>query len=69
LLGDNRGFILNEDSEKEIAEKIDFLLNNKIIAKDMGVRSRKYIMQNYCWDEVARKTEELYTNLSKNANM
>lgn len=65
LLGDGRGIILEKESDMEIAEKIDFLFNNKNIAKDMGIRSRKFIVENYCWDEVAKKTEELYETLSK----
>ena len=66
LLGNSRGIILNKDTEIEMAEKIDFLLNNKRTAKEMGKKARKYIVENYGWDEVVKKTEKLYKNVIEN---
>ena len=65
LLGGDRGLILKRDTVSELSEKIDYLLNNKQIAKEMSIRSRKFIIENYGWDEVAQKTEELYKTLIK----
>lgn len=65
LLGEDRGLILKGDTVAELSEKIDYLLNNKQIAKGMGIRSRKFIVEKYGWDEVAQKTEELYKTLTK----
>ncbi|HUV84012.1 MAG TPA: glycosyltransferase family 4 protein [archaeon] len=63
LLGDGRGIILEAETSAEIARHIDHLLNNKEVAEDMGRRSRKFVVENYGWDEVARQTEELYRTL------
>ena len=65
LLGEDRGLILKGDTVSELSKKIDYLLNNKQIAKEMSIRSRKFIVENYGWDEVAQKTEELYKTLIK----
>lgn len=60
LIGKDRGIILKNETINEISENIDYLLNNKNLAKGMGKKGRKFIVDHYSWDEVAQKTEELY---------
>jgi glycosyltransferase involved in cell wall biosynthesis len=60
FLDNNRGIILKEETPDELVEKIDYLLQHKTIAKQMGKKARTFIVKNYSWDEVAEKTENLY---------
>lgn len=60
FIGGDRGIILKQETAAELAEKIDYLLNNKKIAIEAGKKARKFIVENYRWKEVAQKTEELY---------
>ncbi len=66
LLGNNRGIIIENETAEEYSEKIDYLLNNKKICKDMGKRSRKYVVDNYGWEKVVKKTEKIYSEVVKN---
>ena len=65
LIGKDRGIILKNEIENEISENIDYLLSNKKIAKEMGEKGRKFIVERYGWDEVAQKTEKLYKEVIK----
>jgi len=66
LLGENRGIVLKNNSIEEMAEKIDYLLSNKKLRIEMGKKSRKYVIDNYRWEEVVKKTEDLYKQVLKN---
>jgi glycosyltransferase involved in cell wall biosynthesis len=43
------------------AEALAILIENLPAACEMGQRAREFIFQNYTWDQVARKTHEVYT--------
>lgn len=47
ILNNETGFLVKEHDVNEMANKIIFLIENKKIAKDMGVKSRKYIAENF----------------------
>jgi len=60
ILADGRGMILDEYTEKDLAEKCINLLKNEGLAKDMGVRAMEFVRENYSLDVTCEKTEELY---------
>ncbi len=66
LLADNRGIVLKKETKEELADKIDYLLNNKDICKTMEEKSRKYIVKNYGWEKVVKKTEQIYKEVTEN---
>ena len=43
------------------ADALATLIENLPAAREMGQRARKFILQNYTWDEAARKTHQVYT--------
>ena len=43
------------------AEALASLIENLPVTREMGQRAREFIFQNYTWDQVARKTHEVYT--------
>jgi glycosyltransferase involved in cell wall biosynthesis len=43
------------------ADALATLIENLPAAREMGQRARKFIFQNYTWDEAARKTHQVYT--------
>ena len=65
LLGNKRGIILKENNSDEMAKKIDYLLKNKKLCIEMGKKSRKYVLENYRWDDVVKKIEKVYSDLLK----
>lgn len=66
LLGNNRGIVLKKETIKELTDKIDYLLNNREICKDMGVRSREHIVKNYGWGKVVKKIVQVYKEVIEN---
>lgn len=46
------GFLINPKNIKDVVEKIDFLIKNKIRRDLMGVRARNFIKNQYTWDNV-----------------
>jgi glycosyltransferase involved in cell wall biosynthesis len=65
FLGTDRGILIDIETEEKLAKHIDYLLIKKDIAKEMGKRARQYIVENYSWNEVAKKTKKIYTTLVK----
>jgi len=65
LIGKDRGIVLKNETANEVSESIDYLLSNKKLAKEMGKKGRKFIVDHYGWDEVTQKTEELYKTVIK----
>jgi len=65
FIGEDRGIILKEETVEELAEKIEYLLNNKEIAEEMGKKARKMIVENYRWGKTIQETAELYRTVIK----
>ncbi|OGJ89346.1 MAG: hypothetical protein A2268_08460 [Candidatus Raymondbacteria bacterium RifOxyA12_full_50_37] len=57
------GFLVNPCSEKEIAEKVLYFLNNPDIGRSMGKSGRKRAESLFSWNIQIRKTEMVYEKL------
>ena len=51
-----------EAFQKNIAEKVNLLLRNPNLAKEMGVRGRKVVLEKFSWKSIAKTTLEFYKN-------
>lgn len=58
------GFLLNRDP-REIAQKIDYLLNNHTLRDLIGINARKSILKNWTWEKSAKKIEKLLLQFIK----
>jgi len=59
------GFLVKEGDYNGWIEKISFLINDSKSAKEMGLRGRKFVENNFSWDLIAKRFLEiatLYTN-------
>ena len=65
FIGEDKGIILKDETIEELTEKIDYLLNNKELAKEMGKKARKMIVENYRWGKTIDETAELYRDVIK----
>jgi len=61
VIGDT-GVKVNPDSATELAEKLDGLLKDESLRKDMGNAARKRAGL-FNWDEIAKKTKAVYDEL------
>ena len=60
------GFIIPPKSEIKLAEKINYLLDNKEVAKKMGDESRKIIIEKFSLDNSLKILMNLFNSLISN---
>ena len=58
--GEN-GVLIESKNEKEVTEIILKVSENLARYENMGVNARKFVEVNYSWNEIARKTMEIYS--------
>lgn len=54
------GLIADPKNPEDLAEKMEYLLNNEEKAEAMGKNGRQYILQNFTWERLAGKLIEIY---------
>jgi glycosyltransferase involved in cell wall biosynthesis len=66
LVDGKTGFILPSNDHNILADKILFLLDNPKISSEMGVNSRKRILDKFNLEKKSQEYMEVYRNLYKN---
>jgi glycosyltransferase involved in cell wall biosynthesis len=61
IVNNKTGFIV-ENNSKKIAEKINLLLNEPKVLKEMSINARKYIKENWTWEQRGKELESLLLN-------
>jgi glycosyltransferase involved in cell wall biosynthesis len=59
------GITVEQGSIEELKNAIKFYLSNPFEEKKSGMQGRKHIEENFSWDIVNKKIEEVYESLSK----
>ena len=49
------GFLVEEGNSKDLIDKISILLNDKKLALEMGKAGRKFVINNFSWDVIAKR--------------
>ncbi|MDD5530067.1 MAG: glycosyltransferase family 4 protein [bacterium] len=63
IVGEGKtGFVVPACDSSSLAEKIDYLLKHKEIAKQMGAEGRKFVLENFTMDKVALRCITEYRN-------
>jgi len=62
LIDDSIGFVVSTRSPEAIAEKIDWLKNNRDSIPDMGLRARRKA-RNFTWGKIRERYAQLFTTL------
>ena len=55
LVDEKTGLLLKEGNSKDIIEKISKILENELMAKEMGKEGTKFIKEQFNWELVAKK--------------
>lgn len=63
LINSQTGFVVLEKSPYAIAEKIEYLVKNPDKAKQMGVRGRQYVKENFDLKIITEKMISIYEDL------
>lgn len=61
----NNALFVNPKSSKDIADKIEYLLNNQDISEKISNGSYRVVYENYSWEKEAEKLIKLYKDLIK----
>lgn len=59
----NYGYLFKNGDVNDLAEKLEFLLNNKDVVDAFREKARDYVLENYSWDKIAGDFESLYEGL------
>lgn len=54
---------LYAEDEKDFVDKIEILINNPQLEKEMGAKGNKIIIENYLWEHSEKELLKLYSNL------
>jgi glycosyltransferase involved in cell wall biosynthesis len=63
ILADGRGLVFESYTESDLADKCFQVLKDEKIAKDMGEKARKYVLENHSWHNISKQTENLYRSI------
>ncbi len=58
LIGHDHGILLKENTDACLTNSILTLVMDEHLARNMGIKARKFIEQNYTWKQNARRIEE-----------
>ncbi len=65
-MGKDVGILIPPKDPEAIAQSITYLLEHPEEAREMGKRAREFVLKNYTWDIVAKKTLEVYEQVLQN---
>ncbi len=65
LVEGETGFIVKEHDLKAFADKIEFLIKNETIRKEMGKKGRKLVVKNYDSRVLGKRLEKYYLEIVK----
>ena len=58
----NAGYLVEYEDVNALKEKMKSVIENPGEGKEMVERGKRYIRENFMWDEVVRKVEEIYVS-------
>lgn len=59
----NNGYTFKNKDINDLAEKMAILLKNREAVEEKKERAKKYVLENYSWDNIAIQMEDLYKSL------
>lgn len=62
------GFLVNEKSPEQLAEKIDFILSKPEITAKFSANARKYCEEKFTWARAVDKTIAIYEKVAKKSD-
>lgn len=57
------GFYFNNRDVENLAERINYLIENPEIVKEIREQAKSYVLSNFNWDVIANKMEEFYLKI------
>jgi len=57
------GLLVEFDNHNDISEKVLYLLKNKRVRRNLGLRGELKVIENFTWETIAEKTHQTYRKL------
>ena len=57
---DQTGFLVELDNVRKMADRIQVLLDNDVLRREMGQNAREWMLEEFTLEELAKKTEAVY---------
>lgn len=54
------GLLFEPDNHNNLADKLEILLNDEFLRKEMGMKGYKKFQENFTWDVIAKKFRDVY---------
>jgi glycosyltransferase involved in cell wall biosynthesis len=65
LIGNEEfGLLFEPRNVGELANKLKYLLENTRLAREFSRKGYEFVKREFCWDEIAKKTETLFSEIS-----
>ena len=55
MINGKTGFLVNQGDHEDLIQKIQLLINDQNMAKNMGIEGRKFVEENFSWDSIAKQ--------------
>lgn len=63
IIDKKTGFFIPPNKPSQLSKRLQEIIENPHLAKEMGVNGRKRVEQHFSWDAIAKKTIDLYKTL------
>ena len=58
------GLVVKYGNVSQLTEALETILNNPDISVDMGKNGKKFALENYSWETIGKRFEDLYYAIS-----
>ena len=57
------GFIFEKDNAEDLADKLELVISNEKLRKEIGVNANKWVIENHSWDVISKRVIDVYGKL------
>ena len=57
------GLVFEKDNAEQLAEKLESVIVDEKLRKDIGKNARKWVVENHSWDLIAKRVTDVYDKL------
>ena len=57
------GLVFEKDSAEQLAERLESVIVDEKLRKDIGKNARKWVVENHSWDLIAKRVTDVYDKL------
>ena len=64
ILKDNsNAFLFDPDNAEDLADKLELVISNEKLRKEIGVNANKWVIENHSWDVISKRVIDVYGKL------